>query len=73
MRIMQWIYHDVSQQVELETMRRDLTAMLYHDLQNPLTNILASLELLSMEMAGSLDPTVATMLDVARVAATCTI
>ncbi|MCO5184242.1 MAG: GAF domain-containing protein [Anaerolineae bacterium] len=65
MRIMQWIYHDVSQQVELEAMRRDLTAMLYHDLQNPLTNILASLELLSMEMAGSLDPTVATMLDVA--------
>lgn len=65
MRIVQWIYHDISQQVELDAMRRDLTAMLYHDLQNPLTNILASLELLSMEMSDSLDPTVATMLDVA--------
>jgi signal transduction histidine kinase len=64
-RVVQWIYHDITQQVELEAMRRDLTAMLYHDLQNPLTNIIASLELLELEMAETLDPISTTMLDVA--------
>ncbi len=43
---LQWIYHDISKQVELEQMRNDLTAMLFHDLQNPLSNIISSLELL---------------------------
>ena len=64
-QVIQWIYHDVSQQAELEKMRRDLTAMLYHDLQNPLTNIIASLELLDMELSDTLDPISLTMLDVA--------
>jgi len=48
--ILQWILHDISKHVELEEMRRDLTAMLFHDLQGPLGNIISSLELLSYEI-----------------------
>lgn len=48
--LLQWIYHDISQQVELEQMREDLTAMLFHDLQSPLGNVISSLELLRDEL-----------------------
>ena len=51
----QWIYHDVSSRVELEEMRQDLIAMLLHDLQSPLGNVISTLELLRMQVAGS-DP-----------------
>lgn len=47
----QWIYRDISKQVELESMREDLMAMLVHDLQSPLGNIISSLELLQFELA----------------------
>ena len=47
---LQWIYHDVSKQKELEQMRNDLTAMLFHDLQNPLSNVISSLELLEGDL-----------------------
>ena len=48
--LLQWIHHDISKQLELEQMRDDLTAMLFHDLQGPLGNIISSLELLSYEL-----------------------
>ncbi|RMD50942.1 MAG: GAF domain-containing protein [Candidatus Thermofonsia bacterium] len=48
--IVQWIHHDISKHVELEQMRQDLTAMLFHDLQSPLGNVISSLELLSQEI-----------------------
>ncbi len=48
--LLQWIHHDISQQVELEQMREDLTAMLFHDLQSPLGNVISSLELLREEL-----------------------
>lgn len=65
--LLQWIYHDISQQVELEEMREDLTAMLFHDLQSPLGNVISSLELLAMEI-DSLNPDIAiyAMLDIAK-------
>ena len=52
--LLQWIYHDISEQVELEEMRNDMTAMLYHDLQSPLGNVISSLELLAMGAVGLL-------------------
>lgn len=52
--LLQWIHHDISQQVELEQMREDLTAMLFHDLQSPLGNVISSLELLHDELDGEL-------------------
>lgn len=59
---LQWIHHDISQQVELERMREDLTAMLFHDLQSPLGNVISSLELMKYEVT---DPLVLSMLDIA--------
>lgn len=60
--VLQWIHHDISQQVELEQMREDLTAMLFHDLQSPLGNVISSLELMRYEIS---DPLQLSMLDIA--------
>ncbi len=42
----QWIGHDITEQVELEQIRDDLTHMIIHDLRNPLGTILSSLNML---------------------------
>jgi len=42
----QWLGHDVSEQVALERMREDLTRMIIHDLRNPLSSIMSSLQLI---------------------------
>jgi PAS domain S-box-containing protein len=42
----QWVGHDVSERVELEQMREDLTHMVVHDLRNPLGSIMGSLQLI---------------------------
>lgn len=62
---LQWMYHDISERVELDSARRELTAMLVHDLQNPLGNVLSSLELLEGELEPNAD-VAALMLDIAR-------
>ena len=61
----QWIYHDSSSRVELEEMRQDLTAMLLHDLQSPLGNVISTLELLRMQMETSGDAVLLELLDIA--------
>ena len=63
--LLQWIHHDISKQVELEEMREDLMAMLFHDLQNPLGNILASMELLNFELPPDGDPVILSIVDIA--------
>lgn len=60
--LLQWIYRDISQEVELDKMREDLTAMLVHDLQSPLGNVISSLELLRYELPTN--TTVNTILDI---------
>ena len=64
-QILQWIYHDVTEQVELQQMREDLTAMLFHDLQSPLGNIITSLELVSADLPPDSRPSLVSMVDVA--------
>lgn len=64
--MIQWIHHDISKQVELEEMRRDLTAMLFHDLQSPLGNVIASLELIKFQMPADSDASLLSMLDIAK-------
>ncbi|MCZ7671512.1 MAG: ATP-binding protein [Chloroflexi bacterium] len=61
----QWIFHDISQQIELEEMRKDLQAMLFHDLQSPLGNVISSLELLTYEIPDDSSPAMLEMLDIA--------
>jgi PAS domain S-box-containing protein len=63
--ILQWIHHDISEQVELERMREDLTAMLFHDLQTPLGNITASLELVHKEIVKDTNGPLAKIVDIA--------
>jgi PAS domain S-box-containing protein len=42
----QWILHDITERKELDNLREDLTAMIYHDLRSPLANIVSSLDVL---------------------------
>lgn len=43
----QWILRDIEVRKDLDNLRNDLTAMIYHDLRSPLANIISSLEILS--------------------------
>jgi PAS domain S-box-containing protein len=42
---LQWILRDITARKELDGLREDLTAMIYHDLRSPLGNIVSSIEL----------------------------
>ncbi len=44
---LQWMIRDISERKALDDLRNDLTAMVYHDLRSPLSNIISSLEILS--------------------------
>ena len=60
---LQWILRDITEQKKLDTLREDLTSMIYHDLRSPLANVVSSLDLL-----GSLlpleDPSLKSLLDI---------
>ncbi len=60
----QWILRDITERKELDTLRDDMIAMIYHDLRSPLGNIVSSLEL--MDSMLSMDDTLRTMLTIAR-------
>lgn len=63
--LLQWIHHDISKQVELEELRQELTAMLVHDLQSPLSNIITSLQVVQLEVAPQNNASLETFLDAA--------
>ena len=42
----QWTLRDITERKELDALREDLTAMIYHDLRSPLANIVSSLDVL---------------------------
>lgn len=42
----QWILRDITERKDLDSLRADLAAMIYHDLRSPLANILSSIEML---------------------------
>jgi NtrC-family two-component system sensor histidine kinase KinB len=44
--IMQWLFRDISERKELDRLRDDLAAMIYHDLRSPLANIISSLDIM---------------------------
>ncbi len=44
--VIQWILRDITERKELDSLREDLTAMIYHDLRSPLANIVSSLDVL---------------------------
>lgn len=44
---LQWIFRDITARKELDGLRDDMTAMIYHDLRSPLSNIVSSLDMLN--------------------------
>jgi len=49
----QWILRDISERKDLDALREDLAAMIYHDLRSPLANILSSVEMLKTSIPAS--------------------
>ncbi len=52
---LQWIFRDISERKNLDLLREDLSAMIYHDLRSPLANIVSSLELMKSSIAATHD------------------
>lgn len=44
--MMQWLFRDISERKELDRLRDDLSAMIYHDLRSPLANVISSLDIM---------------------------
>ena len=60
----QWLFRDIKERRELDALREDLSAMIYHDLRSPLGNVVSSLEILS-EMVDADDESAQTILSIA--------
>jgi signal transduction histidine kinase len=62
----QWILRDITERKELDHLREDLTAMIYHDLRSPLANIVSSLDVLFSMVPEDDKETVQTILKIAE-------
>jgi len=62
----QWILRDITERKELDGLREDLTAMIYHDLRSPLANIVSSLDVLYSMVPEDDKETVLTILKIAE-------
>lgn len=62
----QWIMRDITERKELDSLREDLTAMIYHDLRSPLANIVSSLDILYSMVPEDDKETVLTILKIAE-------
>lgn len=62
---LQWIFRDISERIELDTLRQDMAAMIYHDLRSPLANIISSVEILKSEFTGQENPAIVSLVQVA--------
>jgi PAS domain S-box-containing protein len=60
----QWILRDITERKELDSLRDDMTAMIYHDLRSPLGNIVSSLDMMNGLLPE--DETLQTMLTIAN-------
>lgn len=62
----QWIMRDIRERKDLDALREDLAAMIYHDLRSPLGNILSSVEMLSSSIPETEKEAAAPFLKIAR-------
>jgi PAS domain S-box-containing protein len=60
------VVHDVSQQKELERLKKEVIRMVSHDLRSPLSSVASLLELLSYSMYGDLSETGQTRVNATR-------
>lgn len=61
---LQWIFRDISERKNLDLLREDLSAMIYHDLRSPLANIVSSLELMKAPIAATQDPSMIQLFEI---------
>ncbi len=62
----QWILRDITERKDLDTLREDLTSMIYHDLRSPLANIVSSLDVLSAMFPPGENDNVQSVLGIAK-------
>ncbi|MCA9913757.1 MAG: hypothetical protein KC496_10430, partial [Anaerolineae bacterium] len=62
----EWMLQDISAQMELEQLRRDLTSMVYHDLRGPLSNVQAAMITLNRMLDDSANPVIQRMLELGQ-------
>ncbi len=62
---LQWVLRDISERIDLDSLRNDLIAMVYHDLRSPLANVTASLDILSSLTSSDRDDTTVSLLNIA--------
>jgi PAS domain S-box-containing protein len=62
--VIAWVEQDISTQMELEQLRQDLTAMVYHDLRGPLHTVYSSLATLARLLANNDQPSVLDLLQI---------
>ncbi len=62
---LQWIFRDITERKNLDTLRDDLLSMIYHDLRSPLGNITSSLEVFDQMLEPESDPSMRAMLKIA--------
>lgn len=62
---LQWILRDITERKDLDQIRKDFTAMVYHDLRSPLANIVSSLEILVSMFPESVDESVHSLITIA--------
>ena len=62
--VVEWVLQDATTQLELEQLRADLSAMIYHDLRGPLHTINGSITKLGSVLAGHENPAVLTLLQI---------
>ncbi|MDO9301763.1 MAG: PAS domain-containing sensor histidine kinase, partial [Anaerolineales bacterium] len=60
----QWILRNITERKDLDALRDDMTAMIYHDIRSPLGNIVSSLDMMNGMIPE--DETLQTMLNIAR-------
>ena len=60
--VIEWVEQDITPQMELEQLRGDLSAMVYHDLRGPLQTINATIYKMAKMLAGNENPHIATLL-----------
>jgi len=63
---LQWLMRDIRERRDLDTLREELTSMIYHDLRSPLANIISSLDVLSTLLPGPENETIQSVTAIAR-------
>ena len=63
---LQWTLQDISERKELDALRENLIAMIYHDLRSPLSNIISSVDMITVMAPATIAPTLQPVLEIMK-------